>query len=497
MGVLCLEDLWRRPQGGGTRLEEILRAAGVTPDKETCSSPHPPTDLVMLCTLEYCGILWRYQLWLSQCQRLRLVLELPASEIWEDPELRELFGEELADALGDLVIEETRYVPDLAAPEVGEWLATLLQTRSESPGPEELGPTLVPDPLPFGPWCAVPEFRKYEDAETYWPPLACVRKGEPSIYLPSSRTFLSLRTGEQSDPVCEREEFCVGVWPDGSRLLYGAPYSPPTFVHDLGTGEIARQNALSGQPIGVWPDSAYAWVGARCRYGWLYQKGGQVGALIGCEHDPPCGHEKKQYGFLDNFPCWIHLSRREDAYLSVYQKDAIVSSSVPHQWNSCDNGWVYVHRENSDPTRALFFIYEGRWIDTDPTDPLACDARDERPVIALGPSAEARYALDLSRPVYRLNNEGSVLVHEPEVSYGVYDAHHHLVRISPGRLLGGWDVYLTVLRDGHLYRDHTLTGGSEELGEVGGPVDWAFSLPRTPNVILVAGKEGATRMRLI
>lgn len=343
----------------------------------------------------------------------------------------------------------------------------------------------------------MPEFPTFRDPETFWPALACVREGQPCLYLLASRSFLSLRTGSRTDPVGEREESWVGAWPDGSRLLYGAPYSPPTFVHDLSTGEVTRQNALNGQPIAVWPHSAYAWVGGRCRYGWLYQKGGQVGALIGCEHDPPLGHEKKQYGFLDNFPCWIHLSREEDAYLSVFQKDAIVSSSVPHEWRRCANGWAYVHRENSDEQRALFFIYEGRWHITDPTDPHACDARDDRPVIVLGPSTEARYALDLSRPVYRLNNECSVLVHEPKEIYGVFDANHRLVRVSRGRLLGGWDVHLTVLRGRQLYRDHTVTGESVELGAVGGPVDWAFSLPRTPNVILVAGEKEKTSMRLV
>lgn len=55
LGVLCLEDLWRRPLGGGTRLEEVLRAAGMTPGEATCRSPHPPVDLIVLCTLEYCA----------------------------------------------------------------------------------------------------------------------------------------------------------------------------------------------------------------------------------------------------------------------------------------------------------------------------------------------------------------------------------------------------------------------------------------------------------
>lgn len=472
--------------------------AGVSPTAEACRSAHPPSDLIVLCSVEHSGLLIRYHLWLSQCQKLRLVLQLPEPEMWLDAELRELFEEELVEALGDLVFEEIRYVNDWRDAEVGEWLAELLRQGCEAPGPGQQPPTTqIRQPFPPGPWIAVPELPAHHDPETYWPPLACVRGGEPCLYLPSSRSFLLLQTGSRTDPVCATEENWVGVWPDGSCLLYGAPYSHRILVHDLGTGQVSRQSTLPGQPIGVWPDSAYAWVGARCRYGWLYRKGNQVGALVGCEHDPPCGHEKKQYGFLDNFPCWIHLSREEDAYLSVYQKDAVVSTSVPHEWRRCGRGWAYVHKANSDPTRALFFIYEGRWAGQDPTDPDACDARDDRPVIVLGPSAAARYALDLSRPVYRLNNDCSVLVHEPKEIYGVFDANHRLVRVGRGRLLGGWDVHLTVLRGRHLYRDHTVTGTSASLGAVGGRVEWAFSLPRTPNVILVAGEKEATRMRLV
>ena len=452
---------------------------------------------MVLCSVEHSGLMVRYRLWLSQCQKLRLVLELPPPYQWEDPELRALFEEELIDSLGDLTIEEVRYVDSLGAPEVGEWLAGLLLTDSPTPGPEPTPTIRVPEPFSTGPWCAVPGLPEHHDTETYWPPLACVRDGEPCLYLPPSRSFLHLWTGERSDPVCDSEERFVGVWPDGSRLLYGAPYSHRVLVHDLTTGQVAPQSTLPGQPIGVWPDSAYAWVGARCRYSWLYRKGSEVGALVGCEHDPPCGHEKKQYGFLDNFPCWIHLSREEDAYLSVYQKDAVISSYVPLEWRRCDHGWAYLHRENSDPGRALFFIYEGRMVNTDPTDPHACDARDDRPVIVLGPSSRARYALDFSRPVYRLTIDGSVLVHPPKNSYGVFDSAHQLVRVASGRLLGGWDSYLTVLREDRIHRDDTATGASVCLGAVGGPVDWAFSLPRTPNVILVAGDKEQTRMRLV
>lgn len=56
---------------------------------------------------------------------------------------------------------------------------------------------------------------------------------------------------------------------------------------------------------------------------------------------------------------------------------------------------------------------------------------------------------------------------------------------------------LTVLREDQLYRDDAVTGDSVCLGTVDGPVDWAFSLPRTPNVILVAGEKEHTRLRMV
>lgn len=495
LGVVFLPDLHSRHVWMNDKLPELLERCGLALGDLEVSSLSPPSELIAITTPLYIPLLARCRAWLADVEHLRVVVSFHEdTESWGDEELLELIDLELLDALQGLEPVEVSLLRD-----VGEstFLLRALTTRPRSSPPS-------PSPLlglgiehAAGPWCPF-ECHEFRDSDTFLPPLACVRDAVPSLYSPKRKAFMSLADGRCGEMVLGEEERYVAAWPDGRRLFTAATQSSPQVVRDLASGEARQSPAVFGNPVGVWPGSRVGWRGGRCVYSWLYASNGELCSLVGCEHDWPCGHEKKQYGFLDNEPCWVHLSRMGDAYLSVYQKDAIISSAVPLRWRRCERGWAATSVSCSDPGRALFFVYDGSWrTGLDPTDPRACDARDARPAIVLGPSAKARYALALDRPVYRLTNTASVLVHPPEPAYGVFDAQHALQRLGSGRLLAGWDRWLTVLDGGELWRDDTQSGERRPLGPPGAKIDWAYSLPGTPNVVLVEGDEPTLRVRLV
>lgn len=494
VGVVFLPDLLSRHVWMKDELPGILQDVGLSLSDVEVSSMAPPSHLIAICTMTYVPALARCRAWLADAEVLRVVVSFHDEPgAFDDEEIRELVDLELEDSLQGLHPTEVIKVRDIRESTL---LVHALATGERSAHPSPVPILSLGVEHPSGPWCPF-EGHDFRDSDTFLPALACVRDSAPSLYSPKRRAFMSLHDGTYGETVLDEQESYVAAWPDGERLFSTPTQSSPQFVHDLNSKEARQSPGVYGSPIGVWPGGRIGWRGGRCTYSWLYASKGEICSLVGCEHDWPCGHEKKQYGFLDNEPCWVHLSRLGDAYLSVYQKDAIISSAVPLRWRRCERGWAATSTPCLDPGRALFFIGEGRWCANDPTDPDACDVRDARPAIVLGPSADARYALALDRPVYRLTNEKSVLVHPPEGVYGVFDAQHGLRRMGIGRLLGGWDRWLTVLHGGELWRDDTESGERRPLGPPGAEVDWAFSLPGTPNLILVEKKVSALRVRLV
>ena len=481
-GVVYLPDLMSRRPWMNDKLPGILAAHGLALADVEWRTFEPPTHLIVLCNEDYVGAPGRFRAWLRDAKSVRLVIGVSVG-LW-DPELNELLEWELKDSLGDLHCDEIHWVEDLAQAEVvGELL------RRGSPTPPVPSPQALPLPgFGQGPWCPLPS-HSYRDDDWNVPSLVCVREGVPSLYLEQEKCFRSLLDGTLSEPLQDVMLGPFAVWPDGSRL-FSCNYDATTRVQELATGEIVRGAGAPGHPIGMWPGKPVAWTGLRCVYSWLYVSSGRLAMLAEAEHEAPCGHAKKQYGYLDNMPCWVQLARDESYYLSVFQKDVVISSAVPLRWRAYEHGWAATSPACSDPGRAVFFIYEGAGVKEDPTFVHDCDVRDARPVMVLGPSAEARYALDLSRPVYRLTPEQSVLVHEPFPGFGVYDVAHRLVRLGSGRLLAGWDRWLTVWEDGRLRREDVVSGSFEDLGPEPEEVAWAFPWPGSSQVVLVGEGRG-------
>src|SRR5262249_32899426 len=93
-------------------------------------------------------------------------------------------------------------------------------------------------------------------------------------------------------------------------------------------------------PLGFDPRWPIAWTGHRRTLYWQSAGDGRMGTIAPAAYDWPCGHAKKLFSQDDNNPRWVHLAARADAYLSVFDHDALISSAVPMYWE--DRGGVAV-----------------------------------------------------------------------------------------------------------------------------------------------------------
>lgn len=490
VGVVHLRDLVDRCPWETRKLPAYLDRLGQSVGGLEGSSFLPPRTLVVLNRAEDLDLWPRFRCWFSWADELLLVVcHYEPSSVESRQELeRQILGN----------------LPDLHVSRLLHW-----EKGAEAPAPLRLvlegsnAGMPSPGPLPMleegaepGPWIDVP-LDRLSDPELTWPRWCCRWRGTPSLYHPRKGRFLDLRRGVWGEPVGPiSENLFVSVWPDGSRLIssnHGGDFS----VLNLETRSLKVFKGPAGAPIGIWPGGQVGFAGHRCRFTWLALRDGDGGTLASCDHDWPAGHEKKQYGYLDNEPCWIHLSPIADCYLSVYQKDAVISQTLPVGWRVFGNAWAALSEPSVDPTRALFFTHDGSMGRGDPTDPEDGDARELRPTIVLGPDPSLRYAMDLQRPVYRIVGQSVILVNEMLEGYAVFDSAHQPVRYGKGRLLGGWGRSLTGWHDGRLWREDIASSERTDLGEESEEIDWAFSVPASPNLVLVSQQESRLRVRLV
>jgi hypothetical protein len=489
-GVVHLRDLVERYRWDMRKLPAYLDRLGQKVGGLETSSFFPPRNLIVLNRAEDVDLWQRFRCWLSRADQLHLVLchHEPSSQ-----ETRDAQAHETHETLSGLsVVRLLHWTKGAQAPEPLRWILEGSPTTMPSPGSLPAGE----EAFRPGPWIEVPTHR-FDDPELMWPRWCCRWRGSPALYYPGKGSFLDLLSGAWGDPVAPiSENRFVAAWPDGSRLLssnYAGDYS----VLNLESRGLKLFKGPRGAPIGIWPGGQVGWTGHRCTFSWLALRDGDGGTLSACDHDWPCGHVKKQYGFLDNEPCWVHLSPIADCYLSVYQKDAVVSQALPVGWRLFGNAWAAVSEPSVDPSRALFFTNDGGDERGDPRDAEDGDARQWRPTIALGPDPAFRYALDLRRPTYRIVGDVVTLVNESLDGYAVFDAAHQPVRYGTGRLLGGWGRWLTGWHDGRLWREDIVSGDRLDLGPEEETISWAFSLPASANLVLVSQQETRHRVRLV
>jgi hypothetical protein len=136
------------------------------------------------------------------------------------------------------------------------------------------------------------------------------------------------------------------------------------------------------------------------------------------------------------------------------------------------------------------------------TDLLDENARDRPPVVVLGLSPSARYAVDLSAHTYRIAgatpNEARVVpLGGPEPSFAVFDAQHQLARKASGQLVGGAAGHALVLDGGSYFREELGSGQRKLLGPAEGAPVCAVPVPGTCNVVLITSQDSRHFAQLI
>jgi hypothetical protein len=438
----------------------------------------PPPCLIVVGEGLFPEVAAAYRGWLSGAARLICVREWAADDTsLADPEMAELVDVEWRDALGGAsttVIDRRGADPEPLRRALAAARAAVPALPDWRPDAASSCPTAS---LEAGRWLTLRGPR-------FWsPPL-------PGEIAHDGRTAFLFEAARQipldgAAPIVDRGA-TRPVSPTPDRTGYLA--CPKHHEGELRAADdrLVRSFVTYGMlPYGFDPRWPLAWTGHRMSFYWHLVRDGGATVLSPAAHDWPCGHAKKLFGYDDNYPRWIHLAPRADAYLSAFDHDVMVSAAVPMHWELRD-GVALARRPAPDPLRALLFTSDAEQRATWNVEPPEEDARAEAPVVVLGASDEVRYAVGLERETYRLRGEALEPLSAGEGGFAVYDAAHALVRRAPGRLLGGWDGVATVEHEGALFREDLASGRRRALGASDRPIARALPLAGTENVLLVS-----------
>jgi hypothetical protein len=491
LGIVHLGDLavgypWSKPH-----LPELLETLGWPLDEAAPSERRldPPPTLAVVLSFGGESLVARHQTWLRRAKQLVLVHDLAGQhELLGDPESLRLLDQEhavLEASLGGNV----RSVNWTGTPESSAELVALLQDLAEKPVIRRAVSrgmfTRHPEPTMMapGPW------RRWEVAGLGGlgaiARLLCTYLDRPAILdLRSSPPALidlvdgaRLRTGTTLDAPAT-------ISPDGRRVLGRGPagleYGP--FDGDRRPVESPREI-----PILIDPMLGLGAVGTRCWFSWVRVTADDASVISAAMHDWPCGHEKKLYGYLDNDPVRIEVSDDGDAFVSIYDVDAIIGSLTVPRWRPAGPALV-PDWPPRDPARVLFTCPDWRWAagKEGTVEALHGDCRGDAPVLALGPDRGHRYTLGLEREVWRLRGDEGQRIGGPDDGYAVFDADHVEVRRAKGRLLCGSGPWLWVEDDGHVWREQVRSGTREYRIPLEGPkINAALPVPASGHAVLV------------
>lgn len=490
LGIVHLADLsvgypWSKP-----RLPAFLDALGWPLDASAPGQRRldPPPTLAVLMGFGGESLLGRHRAWLRQAKRIVIVRDLVgAGDLFSEAELLALVDEEHA-AVEAALGCEVYSAKWTGSPGSSAELATLLRSIADEPVRDRVPPprmrTRYPEPSMHapGPW------RRW-DAERVGglgglARLLCTHQGRPALLdLRSSPPALidladgaRLRTGTTLGAPAT-------ISPDGQRVLgrgaAGLEYGP--FDGPRRPVESPRE-----VPIMVDPMLGLGAVGTRCWFSWVRATDDEASVLSASLHDWPCGHEKKLYGYLDNDPVRIEVADDGDAYLSVYDVDAVVGSVLAPRWRAAGPALV-PDWPPRDPSRVLVTCPDWRHAKglEGTLEGLQADGRGDAPTVALGPDPKHRYTLGLDREVWRILGDQGERVGGPDEGYAVFDAEHRQVRRGQGRLLCGSGPWLWVEADGHVWREQVVTGAREYRVPVDEPIAVGLPIPGSGHAVLV------------
>lgn len=503
IGLVFLDDLhsfgmWISDRAPAWARERNLDGALLSPR----ISP-PPITIVVARTLTW-SMLEGSAAWLRLAERVIIVLDStddPTTGDPDAPELEALQRDELAAALQSRVhfIAATKETWEDAIDEALRLARKTMTQGTWAPfRPLSLASALGP-----GPWIdwAIPKSTSYgidlADVLRFLAPALCRPQGRPSLLDGLEGTRIDLQTGR-------RESI-----PDlaGTSSLWRPIAATPDGKHWL---QVVERNGFRlegaqpsvvlpggwGSPIGVDPSGQIAWAGGRCWFHFRVLTEQGVAYWTPSNHDWPCGHGKKLYGYEDNNPLFVHLAADASACLSTYEHDTLLTPQLPLVWRDVGE-FALAERKRGEPRALLFCRADGD--DVFPGDPYEADedARDEFAVATLGPSSEVGYTVSLEKPTYRLAADRVERLGGPDGGWIVCNDRHEVVRRSSGRLLGGWGPWVVVEKDGALHREDLVTGNREWLGFAGRAVHAAVPIVGSPNVVLVNLEEARPSLRLV
>jgi hypothetical protein len=489
-GIVHLGDLAVGYPWAKQRLPTLLEALGwPISDAPNERRLDPPPTLVVVTSFGAEGLIARHRTWLRRAQRILVVYELVGEdELLADPEQLAILHHEHAVVAASLGggVQSAWWT---GTPESSADLRSLLLSFAEEPSLERQSAprmfTRHPEPsmMAPGPW------RRWEVeglgglgaiARTL-----CTYLDRPAILdLRSSPPALidlvdgaRLRTGTTLGAPAT-------ISPDGRRVLgrgaTGLEYGP--FDGSRRLIESPREI-----PILVDPMLGLGAVGTRCWFSWVRVTADDASVIAAAMHDWPCGHEKQLYGYLDNDPVRIEVSDDGDAFLSIYDVDAIVGSLTVPRWRPAGPALV-PDWPPRDPTRVLFTCPDWRWAagKEGTLAGLQGDCRADAPVLALGPDRAHRYTLGLEREVWRIRGDEGERLGGPNDGYAVFDADHREVRRGTGRLLCGSGPWLWLEADGHVWREQVRSGVREYRAPLEGPqINAALPVPASGHAVLV------------
>lgn len=489
LGIVHLGDFavgypWSKP-----RLSAFLDALGWTLDAVGTSERRldPPRTLAVLMGFGGEALLTRHRAWLRQAKRIVIVRDLVgAHDLFSDVELLALVDEEHTEveaALGG----DVRSVKWTGTPESSNEIAAMLLAVADEREQERVPPprsrTRLPEPSTYapGPWRRWDAERGGLGAVAR---LLCTHHGRPALLdmrsMPPALIDLAdgarLRTGttlEAPATISPDGQFVLGRGAAG--LEFGRFDGPRRPV------ETPREH-----PIFVDPMLGLGAVGTRSWFSWVRVTEDDASVLSAAMHDWPCGHEKKLYGYLDNDPVRIEVADDGDAYLSVYDVDAIVGSMLTPRWRPAGPALV-PEWPPRDPMRVVLTCPD--WSHAQDLagtmEGLQNDGRGDAPTVALGPDTSHRYTLGLDREVWRIRGDRGERVGGPDEGYAVFDAAHVEVRRGVGRLLCGSGPWLWLEADGHVWRENVATGRREYRVAVDEPIAVGLPIPGSGHAVLV------------
>lgn len=490
-GFVHLGDLAVGYPWAKQRLPDLLAALGWSlADGPSERRLDPPPTLAVVMGFGAEGLVARHRAWLRRAQRILLIYELVGEDdLLGDPEQIAILAQEqraVAGMLGGRALSTTW----TGTAESTSDLRNLLLSLADEPTMERRAPmrlrTRYPEPSMHAPG----HWRRWEAQAPGGlggiARLLCTHIDRPAI--------LDVRA---SPPVL------IDLI-DGARLRTGTTLGAPATMSPDGRSVMGRgpgggleYGPFDGRrrpvesprevPIFIDPVLGLGAVGTRCWFSWVRVTDDDASVLAAAMHDWPCGHEKKIHGYLDNEPVRVEVADDGDAFVSVYDVDAIVGTLTAPRWRRAGPALV-PEWPPRDPSRVLLSCPDWRWAGekAGTLEGLHHDCRGDSPVVALGPDRAHRYTLGLEREVWRIRGEEGHRLGGPNEGYAVFDADHVEVRRGVGRLLCGSGPWLWVEADGHVWREQVRTGAREYRVPVEGPkINAGLPVPGSGHAVLV------------